>query len=797
MTTTAFRLLPMLLAALAAAGEPTSPAGLLAPVAAEISGAQASTGAMVIDGSGLVDGGGGRFVHSADRWTDGGCMWVSGPVLPAWIRLDLGRTCTVVGLWVWNVNEKGYTRRGARRADVLASIDGVAWTPAGAITLRQASGTAEEAGEYVALAAPVQARHLELRVTATHGERWTGLSELRVHVGDQQPGDRTLASRPPFVARYPRTTPRSEPGGPIVYPADAGVVDVTRPPYNAIPDGRSDCTAAIQRALDDHPASGTVIWLPAGVYRISDTLRWSKGPRGGQEQKNTILRGQGRQATVLALADATAGFTDPRQPKPVIWTGGPPAQRFANEIADLTLDTGAGNPGCIGIAFTANNQGAVRDVRIISGDGQGVRGLDLTTAENGPLLLKRVTVQGFEVGIACAGGINSQTMERITLRHQLVAGLRNAGQPLSVRGLTSDNEVPAVVHRTGLLVLLDAVCTGSGAAASIAAVEGDGAMLVRGLRTTGYARAIARKEAPTTPDVERFVGGTPVALIGAASAVGLELEARDAPEPAWDPPEEWISPLAFGGRPDDGGDDTAALQQAIDAGRRTVYLPRGTWTLKGTVFVRGAVARVVGCRARLDHPAQEEPVFQVADGSAPAVAFEHLSAGYTTTPTFANASARAVVVRHCLNVCGSFGRGPVFLEDVCSNPQRGWEFRGTDLWARQFNVENQGTHVRIAGGRAWILGLKTERGGTLVHASDDAAVELLGGFSYTTSAGGLAPMFLVEDARFAATFTEVCFNRDPFTTIVRERRGATTSELAQGDARWRRTFTLFTAGVVR
>jgi branched-chain amino acid transport system substrate-binding protein len=39
----------------------------------------------------------------------------------------------------------------------------------------------------------------------------------------------------------------------LTFPADAGVIDVTQPPYNARRDGRTDDTAAIQKALDDQP----------------------------------------------------------------------------------------------------------------------------------------------------------------------------------------------------------------------------------------------------------------------------------------------------------------------------------------------------------------------------------------------------------------------------------------------------------------------------------------------------------------------------------------------------------------
>lgn len=50
----------------------------------------------------------------------------------------------------------------------------------------------------------------------------------------------------------------------VRFPADAGIVDVTRPPYSAKGDGKTDDTKAIQQALDDHPAGGAIIYLPNG-----------------------------------------------------------------------------------------------------------------------------------------------------------------------------------------------------------------------------------------------------------------------------------------------------------------------------------------------------------------------------------------------------------------------------------------------------------------------------------------------------------------------------------------------------
>ncbi len=55
-------------------------------------------------------------------------------------------------------------------------------------------------------------------------------------------------------------------------------LNVQERPYGAQPDGRMDCTAAFQRAIDDTAqAGGGVIYVPAGRYRFTGPLRLRQG----------------------------------------------------------------------------------------------------------------------------------------------------------------------------------------------------------------------------------------------------------------------------------------------------------------------------------------------------------------------------------------------------------------------------------------------------------------------------------------------------------------------------------------
>jgi hypothetical protein len=255
-------------------------------------------------------------------------------------------------------------------------------------------------------------------------------------------------------------------------------------------------------------------------------------------------------------------------------------------------------------------------------------------------------------------------------------------------------------------------------------------------------------------------------ITGGASS--LHLPIKESPQVPWDDLAQWVAPQKFGAVADDKGDDTEAIQQAIDSGATTIYFPRGSYKISHTILVRGKARRLIGCRAQLDVPAMKEPVFKLTDGEAPVVVFERFGSGYTTTPTFDNASSRSVVIQHSINVCGTFtGTGEIFLNDVCSNPFTNWNISGQKVWARQWNVENQGEHIVNDGGTVWILGFKTERTGPLLVTKNKGRTELLGGFSYTTANGAEGPMFQVEDASAFLFFREVCFNGTPYREIVR------------------------------
>jgi hypothetical protein len=569
-------------------------------------------------------------------------------------------------------------------------------------------------------------------------------------------------------------------GSDIVFPADGGVIVVTA--YGAMPNDGRDDTAAIRKALDEHPSGNHIVYFPNGHYLISQTLRPALDD--GVTKRN-IFQGQSREGTVLKLRDGL-GHDDA-----VIDYRGGPAQFFRNAVRDLTIDIGRGNPKATGLKFNASNQGTVRNVTIRSADGAGRTGLDLRhSGEVGPLLVKDLLVVGFDVGIWSGWQTASQTFEDVTLRHQRTFGWVNeASQSVFAHRVRSVGEVPAIWNAQyqlpgdgqGKFLLVDAVLRGKGRASQVEAIRNGKAMYLRDVRAPGYKRVLTNaqrgfrgngsvhgeriEEYWANGSAENRRGGPFQLFPSPDQSLRLAIEA--APAVPWESDlSRWAGPHHHGGTANDGEDDTAALQAAVDSGAGTVYLPRGRWRIDGTVVLRGAVERLLGTEA---HVAGRGTV-RIGPGRPEVVAIERLQGGGIT---WEHASGRTVIFRHLLGWTYKSSveqPGDVFIEDVVGAPV---VFRRQRVWARQLDIEGDiedrdGVEAKLVndGGSVWILGFKTEDDGTHIITRNGGETELLGALH--VGAATQLPQYITEEARFAAAIT----NGGPGR--VRETRQGTT-----------------------
>ena len=592
----------------------------------------------------------------------------------------------------------------------------------------------------------------------------------------------------------------------IAYPKSHAVVDVRQAPYFAKGDGQTDDTEAIQRALFDVMGQHKLLYFPNGTYLVSKTLMWSKKNSAGKDAwgKN-FLQGQNVAKTIIRLKDAT--FSDPKQPASIMWCGGfGSADWFHNYIQDLTFDVGNNNPGAIGLQFYSNNSGAVRNCRIIAGEGSGLVGLDLAHRDmNGPLLVRNCEIIGFQRGISTARAVNGQTFEHITLRGQTQFGFTNEGQNISVRGLLSENSVPAI-QTYGTFCLLDAKLTGRDGAAGVPAIVNfnGGRVFLRDIVTTGYRRALGDVVTPDSAAAYRITGvdkpgseGPDIAEYSShagtspfsSAATSPRLLVKESPEIPVDDPKTWANVDSFGADPTGQQDSSAAIQKAMDSGATTVFLP-GFYAMKKTVIIRGKVRRVVGTGGWVDYNGQAKPDFRIVDGLAPVVSLEHFSYMHGGLEID---TRRTILFRSVSDCDLTFTRkaegGELFFEDFVTHDLK---LKNQKVWARQLNVENEGTHIVNDHSELWVLGYKTERGGTLLDTRRNGRSEILGGFSYTTTAGKLAPMFVINNSQVFCYFNEVCFSGDPFVTLIQETQGTRTETVKRGEGT---TGVYFSSGV--
>jgi len=121
-----------------------------------------------------------------------------------------------------------------------------------------------------------------------------------------------------------------------------------------IGDDKTDQTAAIQKAIDQH----RVLYFPSGQYIVSDTLTL---------KPDTILIGLHPTLTQLDLPDGTPAFQGVGSPRALIAT--PPGG--ANILSGIGVLAGGINPRAVGVLWRAGAASLIDDVRFLGGHGSG------------------------------------------------------------------------------------------------------------------------------------------------------------------------------------------------------------------------------------------------------------------------------------------------------------------------------------------------------------------------------------------------------------------------------------------
>ena len=564
----------------------------------------------------------------------------------------------------------------------------------------------------------------------------------------------------------------------VEFPMGSEVVNVKEDPYNAKGDGKNDDTEAIQKALSDHPDGDYIIYLPHGIYKITSALQWPSANKPDKDYRRTILQGESMGGTIIALQDDVPGFENPDFPQAVIYTGDGPNPRQRNSIRDLTLRTGKKNPGAIGIRFNASVQGTINNVKVTSGDSSGVIGIDVGFTENiGPLLIKNVEVDGFDVGIYAAGKSNSMTFEHVTLSGQKKFGLDNDGQMLSIRALRVKGSSTAVYNhgQDASMVLVDGTLEydpGKKGAKPITAIVNEGQLFARSVVVSKFKSKIkstkkAYNESVSNTEIVEFATQQNHQLCHSPKT-SMKLAVTETPNNTEQKSMYWTSITGeYGGKANDGSDDSKAIQDAIDDGAETIFFPPGgRWTINRDIYLRNRIHRLIGTEGKIDGKGK----FIIEDGAFVDLTIERFS---TFASGITNRSKRTLILKNMYlksYESDDFSTGDIFMEDVAVGTIRTNQQR---LWGRQVTMmgDTKGPKISNNGGTIWILGLTAKDGNTILHNFNKGSAELLGVNVIASDKAKNNPMFINDNSSISIIGLKETLTRgNPYSKIVEESR---------------------------
>ncbi len=623
------------------------------------------------------------------------------------------------------------------------------------------------------------------------------------------------------------------------------MINLCDAPYGADPTGKRDSTDAILKALDDItrmtmlafrqglseiellPATGThyhtvsvechkvdgvvrstccvrlpsvpVLYFPEGTYLVSDTLCYRH-----KDLQNTYknelnqwirIRGAGVDRTVIRLQDGSAGFGGGSR-KPIV--SFMPAEKsnvsMSNYCEDLTINSGSGNPGAVGLDFYANNSGAARNLRIVSGDGSGFAGLQLGHANYSGILVKHVEVEGFDHGLHIDSGTFGMYAhaEHVSLRGQNVSGVTVGGISVSLRSIQTA-DVPVGLTCTssqGFTVLVDSSLNGRG---PVGIDRQAGGLYVSNVNMSGFDDARG---------IDEYVFPSAFGGIGGKGMGRLPMEET----PVYQSDGKGKTGIRrFGAIGNGVNDDGPAIQAAMDSGAAEICFEPGRYLLNSPVVIPEDVGHIdfsfCDLVAGVDLKESNREGFIIAGNSgpdAPALFIERLMAweqwcgGHCT---FTHASGRTVCFKDMHTQTLDFYRntvtgGKVFFDNVATTSgafpgARGHGrcpviLKGQKVWARQLNPERGEPMILNDGSDLVLMGYKSEGGGTIVRTINGGRTEVMGGVA--NFGGKDNPAFDAEDSQMRiSTATHAWLANQYFRTAIRHTRSGDTTVLASGD----------------
>jgi hypothetical protein len=545
---------------------------------------------------------------------------------------------------------------------------------------------------------------------------------------------------------------------PVTYaftPPDSSGMYNVKTDFGAVGDGVTDDTRALMEAFRGDSTSYTdgeaggrqPIYLPPGTYLVTKPL-----PMGA---KRKAIMGAGKGQTIIRLAPNSPGFGDAQNPQVFIDGLGKQfqAQNFWLFMRHLTIEIGDGNPGAVALAFHSNNSGMVMDVDIKAlTPTTGHTGLELSRWP-GPMMIKHVSVDGFDYGIRSNSNQYGVTLEYIRITNSRIAGVANEGNTLTFRNLTIDNAPAGIVSSlaTGFTVVTDATISGTGTTA----VSHDGGhMFLRRVNTTGFTESVrSGSEVEPTANVGEWLSH-PVKSVFPAEKHSMDLPVAEMPEMPFVAPNDPSLYLLYDRNGDK--DITAEFQGAIDAGYEHIYIMPsynkyglgGTdWETSAPIILRNNIKHIMGMGVswvRL-RPGANEPAFIVENSNQDTILVELLYSDYLSNYSymFEHRQPNTLAMRGGDGSYRNTVPGTTYFSESTARTEVVIT-KGT-YWGRDNNSEmRDDLHIESDSSTSWLLGHKTERDYTFYDLRNHSRLEVLGGFYYGNTNDHNLPMTLLD-----------------------------------------------------
>jgi hypothetical protein len=404
--------------------------------------------------------------------------------------------------------------------------------------------------------------------------------------------------------------------------------------------GRTDATAAIQRAVNDARDAGLVCFFPEGTYLVSDTISCEQKVQKLDQPRNAdgttqhywdiphrlVLFGSTKgKRPVLKLAPTARGFDDPAKPKILVhiwaqtrndargqqqptWGEEQPNISFGHFFRGIDLDI-RGHAGAIGIRHSGSQGSAMFDSTILA-DG-AFSGMNNCCGQGGGTY--NIEVVGGRHAIVIEPNSRFPILTGCVFRGQTAAAItyaRGGSQvPTMLVGCRIESTATAAIDLTtergyGGLNLID--CVIQLAPGSVVArtkkseniflenthVRGATAVFAGGAPLPATADwVLIRRYSSHATGATNVINGTPNS--GEVQAWSVASTAPDAESirrrhyvspPSFED-RDAVNVRTFGAKGDGTTDDTAAFVKAIAASDK-VFVPKGNFHVTGTLRFR-------------------------------------------------------------------------------------------------------------------------------------------------------------------------------------------------------------------